>query len=68
MMNKMDENGKPGLAIIIANKMGKKGKMEVEDEGGSENVEIAKDLLEAIKLEDAEKFAKLLESFIKLCE
>lgn len=68
MMDKMDEKGKPGLAVIIASKMRGKGKMEEEDEGGSEHVEIAKDMLEAIKSEDAEKFAKLLESFVQLCE
>jgi hypothetical protein len=59
MFGKPDEK-KPGLALIIASKM--KGKPENGET--DDDVEMAKDIIDAIKAEDAEKLAKLLGAFV----
>ena len=57
---------KPGLAIIIAEKLkGKEDKPERKDEYQDEKVELAEKMMEA---EDPIEFAKALQSFIRLCK
>lgn len=61
----MDEK-KPGLAIVIASKMKDKMKGKEEDSGESYK-ELAQMILDAVKSGNAEKFARDLKSFVKMC-
>lgn len=56
--------GKPSLAILIAERMKKKGKSEGEDSKWSE---MAEELLAAIKDENPKELGKTLKHFIKAC-
>lgn len=56
------EEEKPGLAIMIA----KKEKPEEEEEG-ADYAEMAKEILQAVKDDDAEGLAESLKNFIETC-
>jgi ribosomal protein S20 len=77
------EKQRPALAIMIGQALGKKGapmkdKLNEQDEEDKEESpdsdykmqlkEIAKDLLEAIKSEDVEAVAELLEEAFECCD
>ena len=63
----MDEK-KPGLAIVIASKMKDKMKGKEEDKDNGESYkELAQMILDAVKSGNAEKFARDLKSFVKMC-
>ena len=62
-----EKKGGDKLAILIAMKA--KKKMMDKDEGGDDKFsDIAGDVLEAIKSEDAEGLAEALKTFVKACE
>ena len=54
-----------GLAIVIASKMKKKEEGGEDKDGGCK--ELAGMIIDAVKEGDAEKLAKDLKSFIKMC-
>lgn len=55
----------PGLDVILA--FGKKDKKGNRSDKKAERLDMAEDLLEAIKEEDAEEVKLTLEAFIKAC-
>jgi len=54
-------NKKPGLAVLIALKAKK------DEKSNNKNSDIGKELLDAVKADDAEKFGKLLKDYIQMC-
>lgn len=59
-----NEKGKSDLAIVIASKMKKK---DEGDKGQDSYKELAEMLIKAVKDENAEKLAKDLKTFVKMC-
>lgn len=55
------ENKKPGLAVMIALKSAKKDKKD------NRHADSARELLDAIKEDDAELFGELLKSYVESC-
>lgn len=68
----MEQEKKPGLALIIAMKAKKAKEAEAssseEEEGKGKFSEIAQDVLDAIKEEDADSLATALKAFVKVLE
>jgi hypothetical protein len=63
----MEKDKKPAVALIIANKMKEKAK-EGEGEKKMEGYkELAQMIIDSCEKGDAEKFAKDLKSFVKMC-
>lgn len=58
------DNEKGKLAIVIASKMKKK---DEGDKGQDSYKELAEMLIKAVKDENAEKLAKDLKTFVKMC-